>query len=217
MAKVKIFGRGRFVKKKTPELDVSTEYEINTAGRDVRFLAAIDAEVGFMQRTKNYGRVFSYTSARCSFARFLSSTNIIRNRRRVLRKGDIRLTDITAGVIIEYGKWLENNGVVKNTVSFYMRILRAIFNRAVRKHEIIMGNPFAGVFTGNDRTEKRNVNMNVIQQLVNLDLSQYRSLSYARDLFLFSFLTRGMPFVDIAYLRIANIQGRTMAYRRHKT
>ena len=121
----------------------------------------------------------------------------------MLRKGDIRLTDITAGVIIEYGKWLENNGVVKNTVSFYMRILRAIFNRAVRKHEIIMGNPFAGVFTGNDRTEKRNVNMNVIQQLVNLDLSQYRSLSYARDLFLFSFLTRGMPFVDIAYLRIA--------------
>ena len=37
MAKVKIFGRGRFVRKQTPELDVSTEYEINTAGRDVRF------------------------------------------------------------------------------------------------------------------------------------------------------------------------------------
>ena len=217
MAKVKIFGRGRFVRKQTPELDVSTEYEINTAGRDVRFLAAIDAEVRFMQRTKNYGRVCSYTSARCSFARFLSSTTIIRNKRRVLRKGDIRLTDITAGVIIEYGKWLEDNGVVKNTVSFYMRILRAIFNRAVRKHDIIMSNPFADVYTGNDRTEKRNVNMNVIQQLVNLDLSQYRSLSYARDLFLFSFLTRGMPFVDIAYLHIANIQGRTMTYRRHKT
>lgn len=44
-----------------------------------------------------------------------------------------------------------------------------------------------------------------------------RSLEMARDLFLFSFYTRGMAFVDIARLRKSNIRDGVISYERSKT
>lgn len=40
---------------------------------------------------------------------------------------------------------------------------------------------------------------------------------YARDLFMFSFYTRGMSFVDMAYLKKKDLQNGVLAYRRQKT
>ena len=44
-----------------------------------------------------------------------------------------------------------------------------------------------------------------------------RWLAMARDLFLFSLLMRGMPFVDIAYMKMCDIRDNTLCYRRRKT
>lgn len=183
---------------------------------DVWFLATIDSEVDSLQGRRYYGRANSYSSARNSFGRFLAACGLGSEAAKA-HSGDVRLSQITATVIGAYEKWLHENGVVRNTVSFYMRILRAVYNRAVRKCGLVVNNPFADVYTGNDRTEKRNVNKFVVQQLINLDLSHSRGLEFARDMFLFSFLTRGMPFVDMAYLRWSDIKGKTLTYCRHKT
>ncbi|MDB8914391.1 site-specific integrase, partial [Parabacteroides merdae] len=40
---------------------------------------------------------------------------------------------------------------------------------------------------------------------------------YARDLFMFSFYTRGMSFIDMAYLKKSNLQNGFLSYRRKKT
>ena len=50
-----------------------------------------------------------------------------------------------------------------------------------------------------------------------LDLSLKPHLDFARDMFLFCFYTRGMSFVDMAYLKKGDIANGILTYRRKKT
>ena len=106
---------------------------------------------------------------------------------------------------------------MRNTVSFYMRILRAVYNRAVRQRLTEQSFPFSGVYTGIDHTRKRAVEERLIGRLRNLDLSGSDALALARDLFIFSYCTRGMSFVDMAFLRKHDLSGGEINYVRRKT
>ena len=77
-------------------------------------------------------------------------------------------------------------------------------------------NPFKHVYTGIDKTKKRAVSLDVIREIRDLKLTK-KSLVFARDIFLFSFYTRGMSFVDMAFLKKQDLQNGILAYRRNKT
>lgn len=104
-----------------------------------------------------------------------------------------------------------------NTISFYMRILRAVYNRAVEKEFVLQRFPFKHVYTGVDKTTKRAISLDTIRQIKQIDLSNDPRLEKARDMFMFSFYTRGMSFVDMAYLRKSGLRGGILSYRRQKT
>ena len=59
--------------------------------------------------------------------------------------------------------------------------------------------------------------MKVIRQIRDLDLTLFPTMDFARDIFMFSFYTRGMSFIDMAYLKKKDLQGGTLSYRRQKT
>lgn len=130
---------------------------------------------------------------------------------------DIMFDSITSDEIQLYEAYMVKRGVCPNTTSFYMRILRAVYNRAVEKDITKQCYPFKHVYTGVSKTMKRAISINEIKRIKQLDLSLKPSMALARDIFLFSFYTRGMAFVDIAYLRKKNIQNGIITYRRHKT
>ena len=111
----------------------------------------------------------------------------------------------------------EARGISKNTSSFYMRTLRAVYNRAVNKGLTLQKYPFKYVYTGIDKTRKRAVSVQIMKQIKSLDLSSEWKLDFARDMFLFSFYTRGMSFVDMSYLRKKDLSNGILTYRRHKT
>ena len=117
----------------------------------------------------------------------------------------------------EYGEWLRRRGVVRNTVSFYMRVLRSVYNRAVGERLVAQTHPFGNVYTGIDRTRKRAVDERIIGRLSRLDLRGSAPLALARDLFVFSYCARGMAFVDMAFLRRQDIRDGVVHYVRHKT
>ncbi|MBO4529116.1 MAG: site-specific integrase [Paludibacteraceae bacterium] len=130
---------------------------------------------------------------------------------------DVPLADITSDLMLLYEAYLRNRGVCMNTVSFYMRILRAVYNRAVEKGLIEQRHPFRHVYTGVDKTTKRAIPIKMVKALKMLDLTKHPSLDFARDMFLFSFYTRGMSFIDMAYLRKADLKKGALTYRRRKT
>lgn len=130
---------------------------------------------------------------------------------------DILLQDIDSDLALMYEAYLRGRGLVKNSTSFYMRILRTVYNRAVEKDLITNRNPFKHVYTGVDKTIKRAIPSKAIKQIKNLDLSLQPSLDFARDMFLFSFYTRGMSFIDMAYLKKKDLSNGILSYRRRKT
>ena len=136
----------------------------------------------------------------------------------IFRSGeDISPDEVNADVIQLYEAYLLGNGLVRNTTSFYMRTLRAVYNRAVEKGLTVQCDPFRHVYTGIDKTVKRAIPLKSIRKIRDLDLSLKPSLDFARDMFLFSFYTRGMSFIDMAYLKRKDLQNGVLTYCRHKT
>ena len=146
-----------------------------------------------------------YASALNSFIRFRDES------------GDIALEHITPSLMMEYKADLERNGKCPNTLSFYMRNLRAIYNRASEEGLVDNANPFRHIFTGVEKTVKRAVTADVVNKIRNLDLELYPPLEFARDLFMLCFYLRGMSFVDLAFLKKDDLQNNVLVYRRHKT
>lgn len=144
------------------------------------------------------------TVARC-FLRFLDDD------------GDMPLEELDCNLVSRYESYLRARGLCRNTTSFYMRNLRAIYNRAVEKGVTVQRNPFAHVYTGIDKTVKRGLPIAAIRRIKGVGLLQGSRMDYARDLFLFSFYTRGMSFVDMAFLKKKDLHHGVLSYRRHKT
>ena len=130
---------------------------------------------------------------------------------------DIMLDCLSSEVIEAYEAWHHNRGVTPNTISFYNRILRAVYNRAVEEDVIEDRNPFRHVYTGVDKTVKRALPLNVIKKIRGMDLSLNPVLDFARDMFMMSFYLRGMSFIDMAYLKKSDLKNGYVTYRRHKT
>lgn len=129
----------------------------------------------------------------------------------------VPLDEITSPLMMLYESHLRFRGVTRNTSSFYMRVLRAVYHRAVTDGIVPDTHPFGQVYTGVDKTPKRAVTLDTIRRIKSLELSRFPHLELARDLFLFSFYTRGMSFVDMAWLRRSDLHLGLLSYRRSKT
>lgn len=137
---------------------------------------------------------------------------------RFRKNKDVILDEIDTDLMIAYEAFLKQQNISMNTISFYMRILRAVYNRAAAERKLsIRLNPFKQVYTGIPKTTKRAIPLKMIKQIKELDLAFHPSLEYARDMFLFSFYTRGMSFIDMAYLRKEDLKNGLLTYRRKKT
>lgn len=121
--------------------------------------------------------------------------------------------DLTASLLEGFERHLSEKKLMPNTISFYMRNLRVLFNKAVRKGlaDPPRVSPFENVSTGIYPTVKRALSVEEIASLAKLSTTPTASL------FLFSFYARGMSFVDMAFLKKSDIRQGVIRYRRRKT
>ena len=144
-------------------------------------------------------------------------TTVINSFRRFRGENDIPLEEVDSDLMVRYENFLKAAGACPNTTSYYMRGLRAIYNRAVEKELTMQRSPFKHVYTGIDKTVKRAVPLNIIRQIRDLDLTLSPTTDFARDIFMFSFYTRGMSFIDMAFLKKKDLRSGILSYRRQKT
>lgn len=130
---------------------------------------------------------------------------------------DIMLDSISCSTMESYKLWLRNRGLTPNTISFYMRILRAVYNRAVENDMTENRSPFRHVYTGIEKTVKRALPLRTVRKIKELDLSKNPQLEFARNMFMMSFYLRGMSFIDMAFLRKSDLKSGYITYRRRKT
>jgi integrase len=182
--------------------DVVTEFRrLSSQNSLERHLRDTATRLSVLGRTRT---AETYLSALSSFMKFTDGE-------------DVPLDGITPFLIQQYEAWLKSSGACLNTISFYMRKLRAVYNQAVERGLTEQCYPFRHVYTGKDKTSKRAVPLATIKKVKSLDLKDRPALEMARDMFMFSFYTRGMSFVDMAYLKKSDLKNGILTYRRRKT
>ena len=215
-------------------------WTILAAGAAIQVLTGLPAAWGVFQQPvmEEYGlsdvvgrfrsserfTVFAFVEKQIACLRADGKLGTARNYRRTLNSfsgflngADIPFSLLDERLVGRYNDWLQRRRIVRNTVSFYMRVLRAVFNKAVREGIVPQSSPFRNVYTGVDHTRKRAVGEETVIRLRCLNLEHSPSLALARDIFIFSYCARGMAFVDIAFLRKQDIAGGTIRYVRRKT
>lgn len=185
--------------------DVLAQFTRANVRQQFYILRYIDTQIERKKKLKKEGTAAAYKSTRSSLAKFLDGS-------------DIRMLEIDLRFIRRYEDFLYNNGVAENTVSYYLRNLRTLYNQAVVDGYHPHGEyPFVKAQTRPAKTVKRALSREDLQALANLKLEDAPELKFTRDLYLFSFYAQGMAFVDIVLLKKSDIYNGVLTYSRHKS
>ena len=136
-------------------------------------------------------------------------------------KGDFTFHEVTPEWLKGFEIHLRGRGCSWNTVSTYLRTFRAVYNRAVDSGEVrYIPHLFRSVYTDTRADRKRALDTEDIQKVfTKLPQSSVVTSDMRRtqELFVLMFLLRGLPFVDLAYLRKSDLHDNVITYRRRKT
>lgn len=170
------------------------------------FFVYADARIGELENLGKNGTAANYRSAVNAFGAFVGSR-------------EMPIDSITKRMIEEFIVFRTQQKNNPNTISFYVKQLRAIYNKADEDGYVhSLYNPFHKVRLKGNKTPKRAISKKEISKIAALSLQgEHPHKELARDLFFFSLYTRGMPFVDMCYLRKENIRDNMLVYRRRKT
>ena len=151
------------------------------------------------------GIMKSYKSTRSSLAKFI-------------RCGHARISDVDFTFVREYEQYLIGSGVTPNTICFYVRNFKSVYNQAMIDGYLLTEKmPFKHVQAKMQKTIKRALDRDDLIRVRDMDLSKYERLTFARDIFLFSFYSRGMAMTDVLHLTHKNTEKGILSYRRKKT
>ena len=185
--------------------DILTQNAFGTGKPQFYLLRYINAQIERKQELKKVGMAAAYKSTRSSLAKFIG-------------RPDVRMSEVDLAFVRRYEDFLYSNGASGNTVSYYLRNLRSLYNQAVTDGYHPRGEyPFAKAQTRPAKTVKRALSRTDMQNLADLNLENEPELEFTRDLYLFSFYAQGMAFVDIVLLKKADICNGVLTYSRHKS
>lgn len=164
-----------------------------------------DALIGELERTGKHGTASTYRTTLTAFEKFAAGRRY-------------NFEELNTALVLRFQKSLNMEGLKNNTITFYLCKLRSVYNKAVREGFAPKGcDPFEGIVLRIEKTRKLAVSDAVLRKVAASKFPGKNELAVARDLFLFSFYTRGMSYVDMAYLRRSDIQEDVIRYRRRKT
>lgn len=158
-----------------------------------------------------WGTAHVYRSAQNSFSTFNNNK-------------DIPFHELSPNLLKCFEIYLRQRKCSWNTVSTYMKVLRAVYNRAVDNGDALyIPRLFKHVHTSVCADQRRALGISDIGKLLcetenpspcdTLPIE----LQKTKIIFALMFLLRGIPFVDLVYLRKADVHGNVLRYRRRKT
>lgn len=167
--------------------------------------AFLREQISRQKRMERFGTAKTYTGTYRRFKEFRENM-------------DLTFDELTQDMIEEYEAWLTNRNLKQNTIRFYLRTLNTLLHMAEGKGLLSDGKKlFCRVRLAYVITAKRAAAENEIRAIQKLSLPANSITAFARDIFMFSFYMRGMPFVDIAFLKKSSLKNGMLSYCRKKT
>ena len=133
-------------------------------------------------------------------------------------RDDIKFSEINYSLLEGFIHALTIQGLKTNSISNYLRSLRAIYNRAI-KEELVEGSlyPFYHIKIKTEKTLKRAISRDDLFKLINCKVIENTPTWKALNCFALSYYLIGISFTDLAYLKKENIVDGRVIYRRRKT
>ena len=191
-------------------VDDIVEFKKKKNHRSYLLMQYIETQISYKKKMGKDGIAAAYHSTYISLKKYIGMKSA--------RKSDIRMEEINFSFVVGYEDYLNAQGLARNTINYYLRNFRTIYNSSIRdgfkpKSE----NPFTYIQTKPCKTIKRAINKDDMKKLSSLILPVHSGMDIARDMYLFSFYAQGMAFVDIVFLKKKNIRDGILSYRRHKS
>lgn len=145
--------------------------------------------------------------------------DLLRTLKKFRHNKDLSFSDINFSFLQKYEEYFLKEEVSENSISLYMRTLRALFNNAIKEQYAKEDEyPFKlyKISKLNTKTKKRAITKEDMLSIVNYEPNPKLVEWHAKNYFLFSFYCIGMNFVDIAKLKWSNIENGRINYVRSK-
>ena len=171
--------------------------------KSTNVLSFFKEQITLLESSNKLGTARNYRRTLSSFSLFLEGRDI-----------PFRLLD--EPLVIRYESWLRSRGVLRNSSSFYMRVLRSVYNKAVTKRLVKQTFPFQNVYTGVDIRQKKALPMSELRRLLYED-PKSESLRRTQSIAALMFQFCGMSFADLAHLEKSSLEQNVIRYNRVKT
>jgi integrase/recombinase XerD len=135
-----------------------------------------------------------------------------------VKNKDLSFRDINYNFLLKFELEHLKKGNTLNSLSVYLRTIRAVFNKAIKSG--IIGQdlyPFKTYEIKSTRTRKRAISVAAIKKVEGLDFGPKHTLYHARNYFLMSYYLMGMSFTDLARLKLSDMIDGRIQYDRQKT
>ena len=143
--------------------------------------------------------------------------NALKSFTNYLRRSEVQFTDFTRKRLVEYERELRYHSYCPNTISTYMRMLRAIYNKGVDAGLArIVYRHFHDVYTGIDISRKRALDVKDLKTLI-CGKTDNPSLKRAQKVAASLYGLCGMSFVDFMNIDFSTVKSGVLTYNRHKT
>ena len=178
----------------------------NNVEKNANVIEFFNEIIDEMNRSGNISNAKAYQSTRNSLIKFKGKK--------------IKFKEITLAFLEKYEVYLRENGNQNGGVSFKMRGIKALFNKA-RSRQLIPKEPYPfedyKISKLKSNVTKRALTIDEFKKIRDVDLSKHQHLIDAYNYFMFSIYTRGMNFKDMMTLKFSDIQNNRIHYTRSKT
>lgn len=142
---------------------------------------------------------------------------MLRSVRSFAKGKDFPMKQVTYAWLKKYEAWYLSKGNSANGLSVNLRTLRALYNRAVRQKLVSKEHyPFTDFRIKTESTRKRAIAATDLERIKQFE-PKTEWQARAKDYFFLSFYLMGASFVDLAFLKVKNITGGRIEYKRRKT
>ena len=168
---------------------------------------------------------FSHFAERCAAqlekdGRFSTARlylNALRSFTGFMHRREVQFTDFTRKRLVAYERELRHHCYSPNTISTYMRMLRAIYNKGVDAGLArIVYRHFHDVYTGIDISRRRALDTKDLRTLI-CGKTDNPSLKRTQKMAASLYGLCGMSFVDFMNIDFSTVKSGVLTYSRHKT
>lgn len=175
------------------------------AAEFVTFKSFSEKLIAQMLEIKKTGNALVYQTAVNQLISFTAQPNLL-------------FCDIDYSLLEQFIHHLVVKGLKQNSISNYLRTIRAIYNKAI-KAKIAQNSfyPFNDLTIKSEKTGNRAVSRRDILKFEQMTLIENSGSWKAVNYFLLSFYLVGMSFTDLAYLKTENVVNGRILFKRRKT